>query len=205
MANLIPQIGATGKYQLQTPFDAQIKENAVYTCIAVRRLGDFVSIGRDPKALYYDANELGDNAWERDSLDPDVCIVTLVSKAKQTIYVPTTYILSYPDLGGIPYTVRLLGINLGAIPDTMDLSNLITSIENLVKDTVGIESTAQTVAVSETKIISQEDHETIEDARLDLITVDKTDRATVLELQAIVQAQLTRIQELEQYIVEHTN
>lgn len=205
MANLIPQIGATGKYQLLEPFDAQVKENAVYTCIAVRRLNDYVSIGRDPKALYYDANGLSDGIWERDSRDPDVCIVTLVSKAKQTIYVPTTYIASYPDLGGIPYTVRLLGINLGAIPDTMDLSNLITSIENLVKDTIGIESTAQTVAASETKIISQEDHETIEQAREDLITIDKTDRATVLELQATVQAQLTQIQELEQYIVEHTS
>ena len=200
MANLIPQIGATGVYKLIAPFDSQLREGIPYTCVAVRRLNDFITNGRDPKSLYYDPYELPDSIWERDYLDPDTCIVSLTNKSGQWIYVPSTFIVSYPDIGGIPYTVRILGINLGAIPDTLDLSNLITNVQNLVKDTVGIESVAKTVAASETKIISKEDADAIESAREDLITIEKTDRARIMELEALVQSQRTQIEALQDYI-----
>lgn len=200
MSNMIPQIGATGKYQLRAPFDTQVKENVLYTCIAVRRLSDFIENGRDPKALFYDANGLTDNDWAHDSADPDTCIATLSTKAGQWIYVPTSYIVTYPDGGGIPYTVRILGINLGAIPDTLDLSNLMTSIQNLVKDTIGIDSTAQMVAASETKLLTKEDSDAIESARLDLVTVNKTDYATNIALQNLVQDQVGQIEALQDYI-----
>lgn len=203
MANLIPQLGATGIYTLIDPFDAQIRSGVTYTCVGVRRLTDFVTIGRDPKTLYYDANELDESIWERDSNDPETCIISLTSKSGQWIYVPSSFIASYPDIGGVPYTVRVLGINLGAIPDTLDLSNLLTNVQNLVKDTIGVDSVAKTVAASDTKIISKEDSDAIESARQDLITINQTDRARVLELETLVQTQKDQIEALQDYIENH--
>lgn len=203
MASMTPQLGARGKYQLQSPFDTQVVASASYTCVATRKLIDFTEVSRDPKILYYDANNLDPSIWIRDSQDSSVCIVTLVSDSGQWIYVPSTFIIAYPDLGGIPYSVRILGINLGAIPDTMDLSNLQSSIQNLVRDTVGIQSTAQSVVCSDVKILSQEDHDTIETARQSLITNSQTDRAANLASQQTIIALRAQITALEDYIENH--
>lgn len=200
MSNNIPQLGASGIYTLASPFDNQLRENVAYTCIAVRRLTDFTQVNRNPKILYYDANGLDSSIWERDSLDPEVCIITLVSKSGQWIYVPSSFITSFPDIGGIPYTVRLLGINLGAVPDNLDLSSLLTSVENIVRDTIGITSTCKTVAASDTKILSYQAHHDIEVARLNLIEEDKTDRGIRLDRDETILALRAQITALEDYI-----
>jgi len=203
MANPIPTIGAYGIYQLKPPFDTQVKSGVSYKCVAVRELQDFVTIGVDPKALYYTKNNIDDSVWETDSNDPNTCIVSLVSDSNQWIYVPSSFVLAYPNLGGVPYTARVLGINLGAIPDGLDLSNLITNIQNTVKDTIGIQAQAKSVIVSDTKMLSDEDHNTLEAAREDLVNSSQTDRAQLLALQAENQAQATLITSLEDYIKNH--
>lgn len=201
MSNLLPSVGAKGTYRLAHPFDILIKD-VTYTCIAVRRLSDFVMKGADPKVLYYDKNGLDDAIWVRDSKDTEVCIITLKSDSGQSIDVPSTYLLSYPNLNGVPYTARVLGISLGAIPDDMDLSHLYTQMSNLVRDVIGIDSTVKSVAISDTTLITKEDHDTYEVARLELIQSSQTERSRVIELEALVNKLKQNNQALEEYINE---
>lgn len=202
MTNLIPSIGAKGIYRLLPPYDTLVKDIA-YTCVAVRRLQDFVTIGRDPKGLYYDPHGIDESIWLRDSSNPEVCIVSLVSDSGQWIYVPSTYILSFPNLNGIPYTVRVLGISLGAIPDSLDLSNLYTNMTNLIRDTIGVESEVRSVVISDTKLIPKVDHDALEVARADLIQGSQTERAKVLDLERQNSVLRDTNQALEQYIRDH--
>lgn len=202
MSNLIPSLGAKGIYKVSEPFTTLVK-NIAYTCIATRRLSDFVSIGRDPKALYYDPYGLGDAIWARDSKDRDVCIVSLQSDSGQIVYVPSSFILSFPSLNGIPYTVRILGINLGAIPDSLDLNSLYGYMHDLVRDTLGVESEVKSVAISETKLMSKEQHDSLELARLDLINTTQTERSRIIELERLVTTLQEQNSALEQYIIDN--
>lgn len=202
MANLIPSIGAKGTYSLRSPYDVLIKDST-YTCVAIRRLSNFVGTAKDPKRLYYDPYQPDDVAWEQDSNDPEVCIVSLRSDSGHVLEIPSTFILSYPNLNGVPYTVKVLAINLGAIPDSLDLSNLYTEIKNLVRDTVGIESEVKSVAISDTKLKSKEDHDALESARVDLIVSSQTERARRLELERQNQALRDNILALETYIKDN--
>ncbi len=202
MSNLIPSIGSKGVYRLAEPFNTLIKDIA-YTCIAVRRLTDFIIAGRDPKVLYYTKHGIDDSIWDRDSSDPEVCIITLRSDSGQFVYVPSTFILSYPNLNGVPYTTRVLGINLGAIPDSMDLSPLYNSISNLIRDKIGINSTVKSVAISNTKLKTKEEHDTFENARLQLVQSSQTERSRIIELEALVDKLKQTNNALEQYIKDN--
>lgn len=199
MSNLIPSIGAKGKYRLHSPFDVLIKDVA-YTCVAIRRLTDFITMGRDPKELYYDPHGLDDTVWDEDSSNPEVCIVSLRSDSGLWLYVPSTFILSFPDINSIPYSVRVLGVSLGAIPESLDLSNLYTNMIDLVRDTIGVESEVKSVVISETTLLPNDTHETLEIARNDLIESSQTQRATIIELHRQLDALRDTNHALEEHI-----
>lgn len=199
--NFIPTIGAAGLYRLQAPFDTLLIAKTSYTCIAIRRLADFVAFGGDPKADYYTKYGVDDDTWTRDFNNPEVCIVSLQTTSGAQVYVPSTFILSYPNMGGVPYTSLVLGINLGPIPDKLNLSNLYTSMVNLVRDTIGINADVRSVAVSETELILQADHEALEVARQALIQTSATDSAKLLEMSTKLDNANTKLAQAEAYIL----
>jgi hypothetical protein len=197
MPQLIPGIGTTGLYELQSPFQALLLEDTAYTCVAVRKLEDIIAAGADPKAEYYIAHGLTDADYQTD-LAAGVCIVSLQAGEGEWVYVPSSKIVRMPDQGGIPYTTIALAVSLGAIPNALDLSYLKTRIAELVTDTVGVATPeVHAVAISPTTNISQTEHQTLEAAREANIAETLTDYA---KLQAVTlqRDQLAqKVQELE--------
>lgn len=180
---LIPELNASGVYTLLAPFNTALIANLAYTCIAVRKLVDVVALGIDPKAKYYDPYNIDAVRYNND-LAAGVCIVSLQSSGGDVVYVPSSYIKSFPKGGGIPYTPLILGVSLGAVPDTLDLSYLHTQITTVVFDTMGITPEIKTVAVGNTEQLDVDVHRAREAARVLNVTNNKTDRAKLLELQA---------------------
>lgn len=199
--NLIPFIGSVGKFELIAPFNNDLHPNSLYTCIATRRFADYTQTGTDPKVLY--ENKGISDAWTTDFNRGDVCIVTLQSSGGHIVNVPSTYIAAYPSAGGVPYTSLVLGISLGALPDGLDLSNLYTSMQNLVRDVIGVTSEVKSVAVSETTYVSQVDHNALTIARQDAIASSDTDRARALRAEDALATAQNKIAILEQYIRDH--
>lgn len=196
---LVPPIGTSGIFQLQAPFAAQLVTNAVYTCMAIRRIADIIQAGFDPFEKYYQPYGIARSVYDS-NVAADACIVSLESSAGDWLFVPSAYILSYPDQNGVPYTSLVLGISLGPIPNHLNLSAIKQRIIDDVKDYIGVTSTVTTVAVSETKLIAQTISTGIEAARMAQITATTTDRSKLLLAQAQNSSLLSKIAELEAYI-----
>lgn len=198
--NLIPAIGTRGLYTLAAPFDQQVLPAVPYTCVAVRKLEDIVASGADPKAVYYDANNIDDVRYQAD-LDAGVCIVSLQAAEGSWIYLPSSFITIMPDQGGIPYRSIVLAVPLGAVPDSLDLSYIKTQLVDLVKDNLGVTVEVKEVAISPPGNLSQAEHDTLEAARQANITNRTTLRAQLIAVTAQRDAANAKIAELEEYII----
>lgn len=201
---LIPPVGTSGVYKLAPPFNTLLQANMSYRCDAVRRIADFLEAGFDPFEEFYVPRGLSRAVYDQD-LQNQVCVVSLVSSGGHWVYVPTTYILSYPDINGVPYAVMVLGLELGAIPNYKDLTGLKQAIANLTRDTIGITPTVKEVAISAVQKLSQADHDALEAARMSAINNSQTDRAKLLAAQAELAALRQQYSELEAYVSASIN
>jgi len=201
--NLIPAIGTRGLYTLAAPFDQQVLPSVPYTCAAVRKLEDIVAAGADPKAIYYDANNIDATRYQQD-LEAGVCICSLQAAEGSWIYVPSSFITVMPDQGGIPYRSIVLAVPLGAIPDALDLAYIKTQLSGLVKDNLGVDVEVKEVAISPPGNLSQAEHDTLEAARQANITNRTTLRAQLIAVTAQRDAANAKIAELEAYIIGTT-
>lgn len=199
MSLFIPNIGVKGLFNLLTPFDTLLLPNIAYECVAVRRLSDIIGAGGDPFADYYAPYDLDDTVYKAD-VEAGVSIVSLQADKNNIVYVPNTYINGFPNIGGIPYTTLALAINLGAVPDKLDLSYIKTKIAASVLESIGIEADVRTVAISMPTLLSVGDSAALEAARQARITTVTTDYAKYLEADTLLQAARQQIAELEDFI-----
>lgn len=202
--NLIPDLGTSGVFSLTAPFNNALMANASYTCISIRQLEDIIAAGGDPYTQYYQPREQtsGDlQAQYNADLGNGVCIVSLQQSSGAVVYVPSSFVASYPSKGGVPYTNLMMAVDLGAMPNYVDLTFLKQQIANLVKDTVGLTSVLiQTVVVSPTTNISSSDHARAEAARLANITNTTTPEAQVIALTKQLQTLQGQYANLEAFV-----
>lgn len=200
MANILPTLNTYGLFELDVPFNNKLTPDVSYTCVALRQLDDIVREGGDPQASYYTPNGISDAKYAFDAA-AKVCIVSLQDPSGMIVHVPSSYILKFPDSSGVPYTAMLLSLELGPIPDKLDLSWLSQRAKDLVRETIGITTvTAHAVAISNTILVNRDTHAGYEAARLLNISENKTDLAKYLEASTALQAAQQRITELETYI-----
>ena len=197
--SLTPHIGSAGIFTLLAPFQAQLRSGVSYTCVAIRRMADILALGIDPYEKYYVPNGLSKANFDA-ALQANEAIVSLQSTSGHWVYVPTTHIQSYPNMGGIPYTSLILAADIGAVPNYLDLSSVKTRIRDAIRDSLGVTTEVKHVAISEQKAISQSDHNAIEAARVASVTDTKTDYAKYQEERTLRLALQQKVTELEAYI-----
>lgn len=200
MANILPALGSYGLFELDEPFNNALTPDVSYTCVALRQLDDIVRAGGNPKSSHYDPKGIPDAKYALDAA-AGVCIVSLQDPSGAIVHVPSSYILKFPDSSGVPYTAMLLSLELGPIPDSLDLSWLSQRAKDLIRETIGITSvTAHAVAISNTILVNRDTHLGYEAARRLNITENQTDLAKYLKASTDLQAAQQRITELETYI-----
>lgn len=197
--SLVPPLQSSGIFQLSSPFSSDLISQVSYTCVAIRQFKDILKLGVDPYTAYYVPKSIPVETYNQ-HVAAGECIVSLQSNAGHWVYVPSAYIQSYPNMGGIPYTAMALGITLGAIPNYLDLSALKLRIKEIVYETTGVQSEVKSIALSATKNIVQSDHNAIEAARLQNVTANQTDRSKLLTANSQIAALQLKVQQLEQYI-----
>lgn len=201
---IIPTIGARGIWTLLDPYTTVLAPGVVYACTGLRTIADVQAAGIDPYATYY--NPTG-TPIDRTKYDQDVAagvmIVSLLSDDGNTVYVPTTYIKSFPAAGGVPYSVICLAVELPAIPEYVDLSAIKQIIADRVMDTIGVTCTVTEVKLSNTTLIDQQTSKGYEAARQANISNKTTDNAKLMAVSAQLQQAQQKIAALEQYIKTH--
>lgn len=201
MANKTPTLYATGVWTVKSPF--MVVGDAIYTCQAIRSISDIEAMGQDPFAKFYEPFGISEADYEKDKANlPN--IITLMSDTQRTVYIPDTYIQSYPKLDTVPYRHAVLSISLGPVPDSMVFDDLTDKVENLVTNAIGVEGTAKIHQASYVaQSVTLSNHMALEATRKLKIAENTTEYAKALALQNRVQELEEQIARLEQVIVDN--
>lgn len=181
MANVIPPPGASGLFLLRVPFVAN--SNIVYHVAAIRSFEDLISRGIDPVALVYTPVGLTDAAYQED-LAAGALVISLLSPTTKPLYVPTTYIDSYPNMGTVPHSWIVATISCGMQADAYDTTRLAQAIQRAVSDDTGVESIVTFARAPTADAITQEQYVANLNARNAAIKNRSTTYADLLASQA---------------------
>ncbi len=202
ISQLIPDIGSKGKYSFKDPVNTKVPENVVFTCQSIRTLADLINTKQDVfKTIYLPLGLTREN-YEED-INNGVSIIGLHAEIGAVHYVPSSYLNSYPNLNGVIYTKLMMGVDLGAVPDSLSLEAIEVSISNIVYDQLGIRPEIKVIATSQSIVVNYDDHEKIEEIRKAKISVDKSDYRLLIEALSGKLAAEKRVQELENFIKQN--
>ncbi len=199
----LPSVNTSGVITLKAPFAALCAANVPYNVAGVRTLADIVAAGQDPYGLYYEPYQLDQATFNADVKD-GVCILSLKSPSGEWVYVPNSYLVNAPVATGIPYASMLVGVKLGAIPQSLSLAYFMNAVQELAHDLLGV-SNAEVMPVknSTTTYISLDDSRAIELARANVMQSVVTDAAKLRTSEIERLKAIARIAELEAYILAH--
>lgn len=185
-----PSLYATGQWSVKSPFS--VDASAVYVCKAIRSFDDLKAMGIDPYTEYYEPVGIDQSAYDIDVTNL-ANIITLMSDTQPTVYVPDTYLLTYPDQTTVPYRHIVLAMSLGAVPDTLALDDLTSKLHDIVLNSIGIESVVKAYqAGGLAKGVDQLTHEALEQNRLARIADNQT---LLAQLQSSKQNQDTLVEQ----------
>lgn len=190
-----PSLYAAGKYEVNSPF--VLDANFVYTCIAIRSFADIVAQDEDVFVNYYEPYAISDALFLADAA-ANVSIVTLRAEDSSIIYIPDSYILSFPDISNFAYSHLVLSLDFGALPDNLDLAHLKQQLANTALETLGVNITNGILVhkAPTTDYISSVQHEAATAARLAQITNAASDYQTINALRRTITEQQTIIDAL---------
>ncbi|AEH03608.1 hypothetical protein AVT69_gp183 [Pseudomonas phage PhiPA3] len=180
---LVPPPNTKGLYTLYAPFDQQMVPNELYTCAAIRRFEDIENNGRNVFSVYYEPFGLTEQQCQSDRAAGHF-IVTLLSTKYPPLYVPTSFIKSYPNLNSKQYNQVILTLSLGPLPDDVILDSAMDAAANAVSDFLGVTPEVHIGIMPLSDAVTPEQHETREANRLAAIANRTTDYARLAEEQA---------------------
>jgi hypothetical protein len=159
---VVPPLNATGLYTVTAPF--KLQPGAAYQCIATREFRDLSNNNIPVWERYYSPYGLSKEQYQTD-VNNGVVLVTLFSDDYGAVYIPSSFIESYPDLSGVRFRHRIASVSLGAIPDTLPLEDFQKKLSELASDVVGIEPTVIIHSVELSDAVSSDDALRFEQAR----------------------------------------
>lgn len=125
-----PNIDAAGRFVLRAPWN--VDANASYKCEAIEGFEAIADRGGNVLSDYYqpmNGQSMGTEnfdasaAYEVDR-NRNINIVTIMSTGGQTIHVPSSFIISYPNQSSVPYGRIVIAIDLGPLPSDYPLEPL---------------------------------------------------------------------------------
>ena len=197
---ITPPINASGVFTAYAPFTLPI--NIVYRCDAIRTFKELIKKGINVYTTYYEPKGLSEATYQED-YDMSASIVTLVDGAGGFLYIPNTYIESYPGDSGVTYNRKILMIELGMLPTAMDVDYVFPLVQDLIHKNLGVANTASVVTAPFTGVITHDQHVTLEAARLVAIRNYKTIQEQLIETQKQLAAYQAQNNQLMAVIAAH--
>jgi len=206
MANIVPPIGSKGLFLLRIPFVAN--PSIIYHVGAIRSFEELISRGIDPVKLVYTPAGLTDASYAEDAA-AGALILTLLSDTLKPLYVPTTYVDSYPNMGVVPHSWLVATVDCGILPDTYDTTRLTQAIQRAVSEDIGVGSTVFIARAPTTDAITQDQYvqnlaarnAAIKNRTTDFVLL-QTARSDIANLTQSNQALVDLVQQLQARIAE---
>ncbi|MAP20173.1 MAG: hypothetical protein CL582_04445 [Alteromonadaceae bacterium] len=201
---MTPTVGARGTYQVKTPFS--VTDGKVYVCEAVRSFDDLYQKNIDVYSQYYEPKGISRETFTQDK-EAKANIVTLViddpSQNREVIYIPDTYILSFPSLGGVRYNRVVLSVDFALLPESIDLDDVKVRLGTVGSEVLGKVPDVNLHLAPYSGNITESEHEALEASRLDNITYQDTDHAKYLKERQKNQELYERIKTLEKILIDN--
>ena len=183
---MTPIMHARGKWELLAPWTADLVADASYVCIAIDSFQKVLAEGINIFEAYYKPKGLSQEKYDTDRVNA-TSLVTLHSDDHGEIVVPTTYIKSAPTSVSSGFSRLVMGLDVGVLPDSIDLSYTTAEIKALFSALTGltdVEVTMYTAPITGT--MTPEQAASFEANRLAAIEKRATFYATNEKLQARV-------------------
>lgn len=200
--SFVPSIGMSGVFELRTPYAGLVTPKALYTVRSLRTINDVLAAGEKPFEAYYQSVGLDKIAYERD-FKLNTIIVGLQAGTGEWIYVPQTYVARAPNTSGVRYATIVLGVNLGPIPDAFNLEAVKAEVSDVIVKNLGVVPEIKGTMPGQPSIITQDQHEQLERARVAKKTQFAPTSVRVTQLEAELSVANRKIRELEAWIVEN--
>lgn len=200
--NLIPAVGTRGRYVLKPPFDAAMTPNTLYTMTAVRKFDEIDTFGTNIYTQFYLPYSIPETQVNTDRA-AGAMIITLMTDNSPPLYVPTTYVQSYPDLNFKPYNQYMAVLSFGPMAEDTLFEPTIQALKNTTSEFLGVEPEIHIAFMPLTDVITPEQHEAREATRQAAITNRSTDYARLYESQAQVALLQQRITILEKIVKDN--
>jgi len=161
---LIPPINSEGLFRLQVPLDTLIRNDIRYKVSAIRNISEILEEDIDVKTIIYLDQGLTEEDYNEDLVNKNP-IVILVNPSNEYFNIPSSKILSIPDVTGIVFKDKVIVINLGQIYDTLSLDYILDDLKDIVIDNVGITPTIEIMDVSQQIIYTEDELKEFEQKR----------------------------------------
>lgn len=198
----VPALQAAGLYRLKAPFDTLLAPNIRYTCDGIRTLQSLSADGEDAFELVYAPVALSRAEMLAD-IEADAVIVTLKASDAQRVNVPSTYILGMPDSTGIPYLGFYMALDLGTLPEGINLDYVSERVVGVVRETIGVITKVDLIATTNPMRLTQDQHKVVEATRELRITETESDYAKFLRVQKENQQLRDKVRLMEKWITDH--
>ena len=179
MARKTPPMAVSGAFILREPFS--VDTNSTHTVIALRTFAELVARNQDPLRLVYQPVGLGQTAYNEDKAE-GALVVCLRDKTGNLVYVPDTYIDSFPNMGSVPYSRLIIGVSMGMWPDYRDLDDVLQAIRESVASKIGVTPELSVTRGIATDSVSEEQHAQLTAARQNSVEENETDTAKIIRL-----------------------
>lgn len=200
--NIIPAVGTKGSFVLKTPFAELMAVNTLYTLTAIRRFDEIESFGQNIFELYYRPFNLTEQDVSRDRA-AGALIITLMTTEHQPLYVPTSYVHSFPDLNYKPYNQYIAVMSFGPLPDDTLFEPTIQALKNTTSEFLGVSPEINIAFMPISDVITPEENDNREATRQAAISNRTTDYARLAEEQAKNQLLQQRITILEKIVIDN--
>lgn len=198
---MTPIMHARGKWELLDPFIQSIVADASYSCRAIRDFHDVLNEGIDIFKAYYEPKGIAQSKYDTDLVNA-TSLVTLHSDDYGEVIVPTTYIKVAPTTVSSGFNRMVLGVDIGVLPDTLDISYLAAEIKGLVSSLTGLDSVVTTYTAPITGTMTPEQAEMFEQNRKAAVANRTTFYAKVESLQNQLNAMTAIKERYEQIIIQ---
>lgn len=159
---LTPPVNTEGIFKVNTPFS--LPQDVMFRVDAISNFADVVRRNEDPYAKYYAPLGISNSDYLEDA-KVGASIITFKSNDGQLVFIPDTYIETYPGAAGVSYVRNVLVWDCGPVPDYVDINAMNADAVAVLAKGLGVQVTASVTTLAYEGVISDEDHVRMEAER----------------------------------------